>query len=92
MVWRQTRDSPPPNVKLCDNKVQQRQRRRRRERGGLIIDRNYDDDGGVRLDIDNEHNKDDDRTLQVIYHGMGGTYNLFLSLYSRRGYESDKIE
>ena len=42
---------PPPDVKRCDDAVQLRQRRQR-EGGGLIIDRNYNDDGGVGLDVD----------------------------------------
>ena len=53
------------------------------ERGEVIIDRNNDDDGGVGSDVKDEPNKDDDRIQRVIYHGMGGTYNFFFSLYIR---------
>ena len=51
--------------------------------GGLILDWNDDDSGGVGSEVDDEPNEDNDRIQRVIYHGMGGTYNFFLSLYSR---------
>ena len=52
-------------------------------RGGLIIDWNDDGNGGVGSDINDELNKDDNHIQRAIDHGMGGTYNFFLSLYSQ---------
>ena len=46
--------------------------------GGLIIDRN-DNDGGVGSDFDDKLHEEDDRTQRAIYHGMGVTYDFFLS-------------
>ena len=59
--------------------------------GGLIIDRNNNNDG-VGSDVNGEPDEDDDQIQQVLYHGMGRTYNLFILLYSQWGYGSDKLE
>ena len=81
-IRRQTRDPPPPDVKQCDNDVQRR-RRRQRKGGRLIIDLNDNNGGGILLYFDNEPNEYNDQIQRAIYHGMGGTYNFFLLLYSR---------
>ena len=52
-------------------------------RGGLLTNRNDNDDGGVGSDFNDELNEDDGRTQQVIWHGMIGNYSFIPSLYSR---------